>query len=55
MKCKAGFLCFAGSRTSMPTNVARDNGRLCKRGYYCIKGALSDEICPIGTFNPDFG
>ncbi len=51
--CDPGFLCFGGSSSRAPTDNVM--GRPCKPGTYCVSGALQEQECPQGTFNPDYG
>jgi len=51
--CNAGYLCILGSGVPTPTNGV--NGFACRPGHFCVTGALNEQGCQAGTYNPDTG
>jgi hypothetical protein len=49
-KCDAGFVCILGS--AIPYPIDGTIGKICAVGKKCPKGALAEEPCSIGTYNP---
>ncbi|RUS80922.1 hypothetical protein EGW08_011303, partial [Elysia chlorotica] len=51
--CSPGYICIGGSTTPTPTDNIE--GYVCPAGHFCVAGALVEEGCPIGTFQPSQG
>ena len=47
------YICIGGSTTPTPTDNIE--GYVCPAGHFCVAGALVEEGCPIGTFQPSQG
>lgn len=46
--CSAGYICNFGGDS--PTPIANLGAYPCPKGFYCPKGALIPQLCPIGTY-----
>lgn len=51
--CSAGFICTGGSATPTPTDPAY--GYVCPPGYFCPEGAVVEQGCHLGYYNPNEG
>ena len=50
-KCAAGHICTGGSATPTPRNFA-EGGYICPAGFFCEEGAIVEEGCHLGSYNP---
>ena len=48
--CNPGYLCLTGSVSPTPNDLT--TGRKCAVGKYCVLGALVEQDCAAGTYNP---
>ena len=44
------YICNEGSTTPTPNDNIE--GYICPAGYFCVEGAVIEEGCPIGTYQP---
>ena len=51
--CSAGFICRGGSPSPEPVDPA--HGYICPPGHFCPEGAVVEEGCHPGSYNPDEG
>jgi hypothetical protein len=60
--CEAGFYCVSGANSSRPAytsnfseNSVFSSSGQCPRGHYCPEGTTYPQVCPEGTYNPNWG
>jgi hypothetical protein len=51
-KCLAGYVCVLGSALPNPIGDYPAVGYPCPVGTYCVEGAVSEEDCDAGMYNP---
>jgi len=49
--CWAGYVCVSAAKKPNPTDLKKEGGMVCPKGFYCPKKTWSAIACPLGTYN----